>query len=689
MNVKSFIIFTFLLYSIYTFISETDNFIINFVDYNMTISNYIRPIISDDGYLYIVTGEILNKTYNPGSTSFKRCIFKFNEKTGKIQNSYSYSSKYPFQNGEVIISGNNMKYLLTTTINSIEFYNGKELFETDYNVYDSRRAIKRIGDYFYYAHQEPKNSYLMIIDKIKISENDIDLPSYFKKEKVSNPINVFSSIGIISCDSTKDGQYILCAYFNEKLVVIITIFDNNFEIIKTEKKEICNNADQNYFIKIIYYKDLNKFIMINSVDNNIARLRFFKYINNKIVDQLSPIIDDYNQYLDVSESQDNPYQYSNDIISVDNNRFIKVCSGNDKIIITLFQFYENDTLLHIKIYNINYNTKLGFSGFIHPRISMFKNSLVLCISTFYEGTQRAGYSFFNFPNSKDFVLTDNKISFKDNLFIENNLFSLNLKYKILEIPNDFKLIDSNTLKEIKENEELEINNEILLKQYKINGEYTLKYTGIAIGYDLGYLSSKVYPISRNISEDTKIYKEGREGNIIIKLDYCLNGYYPFCDNLTLCVNEKPEGYYFDDKEKCYRHCQKPCYDCSKNFTNNTYMNCDSCIKNYNITEDTKSCYDYMPNNYYLDNNIYRRCHPRCLTCIKGSKNNSNMNCLNCESGYGYFYKSDTHNCILSSEFEKRKEKDLRPKYSGYFILFIIIFIISCIFSGLTLFKEVE
>ena len=73
------------------------------------------------------------------------------------------------------------------------------------------------------------------------------------------------------------------------------------------------------------------------------------------------------------------------------------------------------------------------------------------------------------------------------------------------------------------------------------------------------------------------------------------------------------------------------------------MNCKTCISNYYKTEDTNSCYTGEIDNYYLDNdNIYKRCHPNCLRCHTKHVNNSYMNCESCIENY--FITEDTNSC---------------------------------------------
>lgn len=102
---------------------------------------------------------------------------------------------------------------------------------------------------------------------------------------------------------------------------------------------------------------------MNSISDSKIRLRFFNYINNKIISHLYSIISNGNSYLDVDETQSDPGQFNNEIIAADNNKIIKIHASNDIITITIFNFLENDSILHIKKYKMaNYNEN-GFYSF--------------------------------------------------------------------------------------------------------------------------------------------------------------------------------------------------------------------------------------------------------------------------------------------------------------------------------------
>ena len=70
----------------------------------------------------------------------------------------------------------------------------------------------------------------------------------------------------------------------------------------------------------------------------------------------------------------------NDIIAVDLNKVIQLYTSNSKnqIIITIFQFYNGNKALSIKIYNLE--SSEGYKGFIQSRINMLKDSFLISFS---------------------------------------------------------------------------------------------------------------------------------------------------------------------------------------------------------------------------------------------------------------------------------------------------------------------
>ena len=648
-------------------------------------ANYIVPIINNtDDCLYIVTGETTDNpnNFNPGDAKFKRFIIKININSGILLSNCTYMSVYPFLNSEITFAGDNLQYLLTTTLNSIEFDDGKKRKEIAFPVFGDKRTIKKVGSYYYYVYSTRDNLNSIIIQKMQLSLNSGS--ESFNIIKTSNNIPVHYQSSVMSCDFTKDNNYILCAYFGDNRYVRVSIFNNDLNFIKMQDFEEVKDLQYDYFIKIIYFKENSQFIVINSQSQTITRFRYFNYINNNLISVIYSIVANGDYYIDVEGTQLDPGQNNNDAIAMNSDKVIKIYTGDSQIIITIFQFYEHGTILFVKTYKMS---NFYGSGFTQPRLAMFGNTFLICLSAKVSSQQTTGYFFINYPQpvNTHLIKDTNIIKISDLIFMENNLFLLKLKLKLLKIPKDFIFINLLELNEVNETKELDFNDTLKLKQYRIDekGPYILKYQGIAVGDESGYSSSKVYPSYKDEPESSNIYIEGREGTVTIELNECLDGYYHLDNDSNICTNEKPKGYYVDEKNKYFRACQSPCDECSGPIINDTYMNCITCKEGLYITEDTHSCFEEKEN-YFLDsgNRILRRCHPRCSKCIIDSVNDNYMKCLGCinDKTKNYFFREDTHNCVLSSEFPKRELIVLTAQSSYSYIIFIIILVVSTFIS---------
>ena len=684
-------------------ISE-NNFVINLIDENMRTGTYVRPILSEKGYLYIISGEDF-----PENEDKKRYILKYDTISGGLIETKTFYSKYGFWRGEVAVTGDNSENIIITTFDdekindrTFEIY-GKEKYDIGiFKIYGYRRTLKKIGSYYYYAYLNPDNQKTLIINKIKLIDN---YPFYQSLKTTQNNIEFIQYQSMISCDFTEDNNFILCAYFNQNKRFAIAIFNSELQYINNFVFEDCNITVDN-FIKIIYFKDNSKFIIIYSLGEHTVRLRFVNLINRYLNNLFYPILN--SEYLELNDTLHNVNNGFNDIIKFDSNKIIKIHAFNNeyksKIILTFFEFHENDAILSIKQYEMfdeNPNEDIS-----QPRIAVFKNTLVICVSSYFvqNDKKRTGYFFLNYPMSKDIKLTSNKIIIKDLISLENKIFSLTLGFKILTIPKDFIFKNKLNSLEIKENDILTIDDELELIQYKIrNGSFSLKYEGIAKGDDQGYYSLKIYPNNVNI-KNNEILIEGRHGIITIEFNDCLEGYYHLDYDLNLCSNIMPKGYYLHSNDKTFKKCESPCDECNGPKINDTFMNCKTCKENYYITEDTNSCYNEEIDNYFLDYNdtILKRCENcknenNCLNCIKDNYNDNeelichencnecfctstddnNMCCLSCKNEK-FFLNDETFNCLLPPN--QNEENDLILKQNYNFYIFLIIFIISILLS---------
>ena len=337
------IIFNFLLSIFYNKNISENNFIINEVDKDMAPGTYIQPVISENGYLYIVTGEDDNNYSN-------RYILKFSKSSGALINSTKYNINYGFWRGEVIVAGDNSEKLIITTFDdknlekrSFEIYDmeNKNCSTEIYKVYGYRRTLKKVGSYIYYAYLEPNNMKTLFIDKIQLINNS---PYFQTVKRLNYNIEFTTYQSMISCDFTEDNKYMLCAYFNQNNKFSIIIFNSELEYINKKEFEYCSNDLEDAFIKIIYFKDNSKFIIMYTINKFTVRIRFVNYINNQLNNLFSPMFNN-SEYLELNDTQENNHDGFNDVIKFDSNKIIKIYTSTNEIILTVFQFYENNTVL--------------------------------------------------------------------------------------------------------------------------------------------------------------------------------------------------------------------------------------------------------------------------------------------------------------------------------------------------------
>lgn len=239
---------------------------------------------------------------------------------------------------------------------------GEEKIWEDSSICGIRRSFKKAGYFYYFAHLDcnnGENNYLFI-KKMVIDYYKDNIP-HFEIIKTNNELKVLINSDI-SCDLTKDNNYIICAYYTDNDTVNISVFNNELKLLLTET--LGEVKSKNYYATIIYFKENSNFIMMNSQTSLITRLSYFSYSNNQFIDKLSSITEDSQHYLDIENTQYNGYINNNYITTVD-DKIIKIFtrrgSAGGQIIITIIQFYENDTSMSIKIYNMFNNN--GFSSF--------------------------------------------------------------------------------------------------------------------------------------------------------------------------------------------------------------------------------------------------------------------------------------------------------------------------------------
>ena len=634
--------------------SETHLFSLIYAYDRMSPATYIRPVSNNDK-LYIVTGE---DDINYGNKRH-RYIIIYDIETASYLKTITYESDFGFWRGEPYLIGENSEYLFITTFNDENtFKSSFEIFDiskqtkeerVDSVVNGYRRAFIKAGSFYYWMNlkQIDGDGNYISIKKMKISYS-YNFPQLEIIKSNDKAVKIVYQ-AMISCDITKNNNYILCAYYSEESKVAVSVFNTELSYINTNTYENVGYDDGDRYIKILYLNDDSNFVLMNSHTDNIIRFRYFNYKYNQFTEKTSKITKNL-PYIDIKNTQTKGHDGENDMIKVGSDKIITISdniSGNN-LFITIIQFYD-DIAISIKIYEMVNND--GFMYMIQNRIAMLKDSLVVCLSSTKNDIHKPGYFIVNYPNSTDINLKQSNIIIKNIISLENKIFSLKLKFKVLSIPNGFVFISKSNSKIIKQNDILELEDQLLLKEFRVNeGPYILQYKPIAIGTDSGYSLSYKYP-SNQVINDNDVIIEGRHGKITIDLKSCLDGFYYIENYPNLCIKDKPKNYYLDEINKIYRPCSSSCDECKPPYEYRP-MNCINCIPNYYMTEDTHSCYNSVIDNYFLEDNKLKRCHENCLQCTS----RQNKNCKKCQNNlyltedYKSCYEKGIDNYFLDSRF---------------------------------------
>ena len=658
----------FILFLIKISYSENNNLLIEIIN-KEDLTDFINPLNQEDeDNIYISFGSSLKDELS------QRTIFKF-DSTGKKVKEFSFSSTSDNINTEVAYINDIKEYIVIVSSSLIEIYDIEDgeiiITKTIDNTLGYRTPIKQLDDNYYLFAYKQKNGNV-VLNKLLFENNKI--------EEVNTKIinNISTNKSIVSCDTTNDNQYILCVYFNEKNQLEIASFSSDLQIVNKKIDE--SNILDTYFIKIIYFKDENKFIVLYSLNETYTRLRYFKYKNNLFLNQLTFITDDENDYLDENITQLSPYHVDNDIIDFNSTKIIRISVKNDDFLISRYQFYNDDTSLSIKKYKLNdVLINKDYSSFSNPRLSFLGNIIVVCLSTMYLDEKKIGYFFINYPKpeviNKD---SNNNINVNELITIENNIFQYIPKIRIMEIPEGF--IFNNSLSNVINNRDLlEYNDSLIFQEYKGYSLSTLKYEVLAFKNKNENDQGNVFPpSSRKMPEESEIIINGEIGQININITICSNGFLPMEDNDNVCTKIQHEGYYPDYIDNIYKKCYSNCKTCNGPLINDSdseNMNCEICQDGFYKKINTNSCYNEEPEGYYLDLNefIYNKCYETCTNC-SGPLNTS---CYSCIENYTFIRSNNS--CLFNNENKTNDNYKIIIQLEGQFKwIFIIIFLVSLV-----------
>ena len=660
--------FLFLFFLINKIYSNETILSINIIE-RIKSAQFINPVIDDKNNLYIIAGNYSEEDIYVTNINYNRVILKYNS-NGQLLENISFISDNVLNNPEIVfVNKYKSPYLLFYTSSSIGLFNIENkqfVYEKDIEneLFQYKISLKQLDNNFYfYAY---KNEDKFIIRNIILKDSEEFL---LENQEINY---IFLSEGSISCDITNgDELFILCIYLNKDNRMELTSFSPDYAIQKQQLIEETYITNHNHFFKILYFKDNNKFIIMNSFENN-SRLRYIKYFNNKFLNQLGLISDDDNNYIDIPETQLSPLFENNDIILLGKNQLLKISTYLNDLIISIYEFYNYDSSLSIKTFK--FKEIQDYSYFKNPRLHLFNNIIIVCISTLFLNQRKVGYFFMNYPKPTNIEISNNNnIEVKSLISIENNLFNFNAKIKIIEIPEDF--IFYNSLNEtIKEGDYLYLNDSLFLRQYRIYEKYYLKYEVISIK-DFNNNSSYseiIYPKnSKENEEKSNITIKGENGILTFNFKKCNNDFSVLEGREVICshVSNIIEGYYLNKNnqfKKCYRNCKT----CIGPYINDSYMNCINCRIGYYKTEDTNSCYDTSPLYYFLDGNIFRRCSENCTKCFKYGK----KYCLECVPGFTFYVSRNS--CISNSEIYDISIQRIQSKFRWIFFAIFFIAIIA-------------
>ena len=145
-------------------------------------------------------------------------------------------------------------------------------------------------------------------------------------------------IVIISCDTSKDDQYLLCAYYTDKKSVKIVRIIEDLNVISSKIYETsCPDVYyvNNYFIKIMNFRDLHKFALLYYEKDYTIRMRYFEYKNDDALENSF-----FNcEYLDINNALVSFSYNHSDAMTLDSDKII-IVYAYEKVIVTMVQFHK-------------------------------------------------------------------------------------------------------------------------------------------------------------------------------------------------------------------------------------------------------------------------------------------------------------------------------------------------------------
>lgn len=428
----------------------------------------------------------------------------------------------------------------------------------------------------------------------------------------------------ISCDNSKNGEFYICSYFIDGKIEIY-LFSREMALLNKRTFQTTVDKPKDYFNKIFFLKDNYKLISINAENNLIIRLRYLEIKNNNInTIKLNEEKNKAVEFIDLRQTLlDSSYLY-NDLVALGNDEIFKVYMKDKKFILSKIQFYSNNILtVKTKEYDNMYNTASN----VH--LNKRNNGII------FDFINQNSFQFLQIGHIQPSVtyITSND-NFKLNNYEVQSLLKTKQFAEIESIPDNFTLIRSQENALLSRDSIIYPENEIFqLISYKKTTEEKYLYLQTKLIYEFPTdAKSQIFPSDEtNYPQETKIISLGNKGIISFKIISCSNTFYNI-ENTDVCSKVRPEGYYFDH-----------------------------------------------------DKNMFLKCHNNCAECIIFSKDDSNMQCLTCKSGY--IYNEFTFNCIPIQNYSP-KTISIELINNGYFWVFLVIGIMALFIAILVLWQDI-
>ena len=514
-----------------------------------------------------------------------------NSDESKDKNEFYLSMAKNDQYTEMFDFENESEYNFKKTI---DFF-GKEIYSDRWTIL---RLVKEEDDtekynYLFAAINKEKdeNKYILYLKKIYFNSKFL---SQIENSEESEEIKCQEN-KMVSCFQTDNGR-IVCFYRGKK--------ENNEELAyyTISSYKCCFSNDKSIQIErsessLTFYKgihlkgDVGFFIYF--LDAVLSRPYItFKYIKS------DGTIEDYNSIQTIHADFFTIFRYDynlNDIIKISNTSvfYVSVAENREKLFYVNITLLSDDKKVNMKYYEQLIREQNKYSIFKDIRLSLYKNQFItvgasICpISSdcFNDGSgQYSSFFIYSYPNSSDVnfslteklyesnkEITDINFNLAKYTIIENNLFGYIVKgIKIINFPENIKLISVKTNLEINRGEILSEDENFTISfpsnNNYVTNKYTIEYALVATEdkWDIvSVLCLKFDTQFGNQEEEIAAYGGGTyigrtsHFNIIIdmELDTDCEDFCSLCllNNKSHCIICKDE-YYFEGNEKiCKRN----------------------------------------------------------------------------------------------------------------------------------------